>query len=340
VTTGDENLIQRLEQGFQMLGIGLDGALLLRSMRAMLGKVGRDRIIRASFTLESDPAPAVPLDKPPPLMRPDRRESMNPPGSGQIIELARGIEFECLVGSHNQAKNLTTGLVRFAPLAQLAYHLHPFSESITLLEGEALVEVEGRAYTLGTMDNLVIPGGLAHRVKNASGSRPALFHVAMASDHPTRTLVDRFFSRKRIDPQSTGEPGQERVNRFQTAPRFQAGDGATFINYFNSDLMPGIEMSGGYGLFAPGGRLPAHVHDFDESICIIQGDATCVVEGRQYTMNNLSTALQPRGRVHYFINNSSQPMAMLWVYAGPSPQRLVVDERCATPEGDPWKDQP
>jgi hypothetical protein len=27
---------------------------------------------------------------------------------------------------------------------------------------------------------------------------------------------------------------------------------------------------------------------------------------------------------------------MLWVYAGPRPERIVVDERCATVEGNPW----
>jgi oxalate decarboxylase/phosphoglucose isomerase-like protein (cupin superfamily) len=54
-------------------------------------------------------------------------------------------------------------------------------------------------------------------------------------------------------------------------------------------------------------------------------------------MADLSTALQPRGRVHYFINDSRAPMAMLWVYAGPVPERLVVDEKNATAEGDPWK---
>ena len=91
-------------------------------------------------------------------------------------------------------------------------------------------------------------------------------------------------------------------------------------------------------MFKPGGRLPAHFHDFDESICIIDGPATCVVEGRRYEMANGSTALQPRGRVHYFINESQKPMAMIWVYAGPVPERVVVDESCATAEGNPWKE--
>jgi quercetin dioxygenase-like cupin family protein len=135
---------------------------------------------------------------------------------------------------------------------------------------------------------------------------------------------------------STGFEGAERVNRFATAKRFAAGPNAEFIDFFNADLMPGLEMSGGYGLFQPTGRLPAHVHDFDESICIVSGQATCVVEGRRYSMSDGATALQPRGRVHYFINETRSPMEMLWVYAGPKPERIVVAESCATTEGNPW----
>jgi oxalate decarboxylase/phosphoglucose isomerase-like protein (cupin superfamily) len=54
-------------------------------------------------------------------------------------------------------------------------------------------------------------------------------------------------------------------------------------------------------------------------------------------MRDCSTALQPRGRVHYFINESAKPMAMIWVYAGPQPERIVVDEACTTREGNPWR---
>ena len=30
-------------------------------------------------------------------------------------------------------------------------------------------------------------------------------------------------------------------------------------------------------------------------------------------------------------------MAMIWVYAGPLPQRIVVAQHCCTVEGNPWK---
>ncbi|MGQ0636790.1 MAG: cupin domain-containing protein [Planctomycetaceae bacterium] len=162
-------------------------------------------------------------------------------------------------------------------------------------------------------------------------------HIALTTESPNRTLVIESFPRRLMPPDSTGTDGMERVTRVARAARIEAGPNTEFVDTFNTDLLPGIGMSGGYGLFHPTGRLPAHVHDFDESISIISGGATCVVEGRRYEMAGGTTALQPRGRVHYFINETQAPMEMIWVYAGSLPERLVADERCATKEGDPWK---
>jgi quercetin dioxygenase-like cupin family protein len=154
----------------------------------------------------------------------------------------------------------------------------------------------------------------------------------MASDTPTRTLVDEHFARKFMPDEAVGEPGRERVHRYQTAPTYELSSRARFQDYFNRDLGC-AEMSGGYGIFAPGARLPCHLHDFDESITIVQGTATCVVEGHSYSLSDLATALAPRGRCHYFINHSDRPMAMIWVYAGDLPQRLVLNEKCCLPGG-------
>jgi 2-keto-3-deoxy-L-rhamnonate aldolase RhmA/quercetin dioxygenase-like cupin family protein len=336
IATSHENLLQRKQQGFRLIGLGMDAGLLIRSLRASLEVVGRNRAILAS--LESEPVSSVmPLTKPPESMRPDRIEVIKSPDELPSLELSPRVHFDCLVGKHNSAKNLTTGQVLFDPGAILPAHFHTFSESVTVLEGSLRVEVEGRTYNLGRLDNIVIPAGLVHSARNNSLTNPAKAHIAMASDNPLRTLSDKFFSRKTMPDNSTGVPGAERVNRFASAKRFAAGPNTEFIDFFNSDLMPQIEMSGGYGLFHPSGRLPAHFHDFDESICIISGVATCVVEGRRYQLQNCQTALQPRGRIHYFINESSKTMEMLWVYAGPRPERIIVDEACATIEGNPWK---
>lgn len=339
IAAGDADLVQRREQGFRMIGVGIDGALLLRSLRGALAAVGRDRQINALLTPSKDPLPPAPLDRPPESFRPDRPEVMNDVGSGRKLDIQPGVVFERLVGAHNQARKLTTGIVRFDPAIHLAYHTHPCTESITLLEGSAVVEVEGRRYRLVPFDNVVIPPGVAHAVENTSTQRGAAFHIAFPTDAVSRELVEARYSPQTMSDDSTGPaaPGTEHLTRFNFANRLDVGLGATFIDYFNEELTPGIEMSGGYGLFQPGGRLLAHIHDFDESICITEGTANCVVEGRRYAMSQRSTALQPRGRVHYFINESQEPMTMVWVYAGPKPERIIVDERNATTEGNPWK---
>ncbi len=334
LAAGVANLAERHDQGFRVIGLGIDGSLLLRSLHEALAAVGRDRKVDPSFR----PGPPAPLKRPPEALRPDRPEVLTPAGSGRAMEVAPGVRLDCQVGTHVGARRLTTGIVTIDPAAELPYHTHTFGESITLLEGAAYFEVEGRRYHLAPLDNVAIPRGLAHGARNTSPDRPAILHVALASETPSRTLVEAPATHALMPEDATGIEGSERITRFRSANRTEAGPGTRFIDYFNETLMPGFEMSGGHGLFHPGGRLPAHVHDFDESICIIEGDATCVVEGRRHAMRDRATALQPRGRVHYFLNESDGPMAMIWVYAGPSPIRIVVDERCATAEGDPWRD--
>lgn len=338
LTTGNDNLLERREQGFRFLGLGTDSGLLIRALRSTLS-AAHGAEYPPALALESPPAApsTAPLGRPPESMRPDRREVMIAVGEGPRCELAPGVAFQSLVGAHVDARNLTSGIVTFAPGARLPCHRHTFGESITLLGGSATVEVEGRVYRLDALDNVTVPRGLAHAAVNASSTEPAVLHVALASSEPSRELVEDNFARQAMSDDSQGLPGKERVTRLRSALRYQAGPGTSFVDYVNGDTMPGIEFSGGYGLFQPDGRLPAHFHDFDESITIVDGTATCVVEGRRYSLADCATALQPRGRVHYFINESAAPMAMIWFYAGPIPERIVVDESCATAAGDPWR---
>jgi phosphoglycerate dehydrogenase-like enzyme/2-keto-3-deoxy-L-rhamnonate aldolase RhmA len=49
LTTSDENVQERLAQGFSAIGLGMDAGLLLRSLRTALAGVGRDRVMRADL---------------------------------------------------------------------------------------------------------------------------------------------------------------------------------------------------------------------------------------------------------------------------------------------------
>jgi 2-keto-3-deoxy-L-rhamnonate aldolase RhmA/quercetin dioxygenase-like cupin family protein len=340
LATSNENLAQRREQGFRFLGIGMDAGLLLRSLSETLGELGRSSSISTSLAPEVAIPASVhagesitgPLKMRPANIRPDRPEVITMRSAARRIELERGVIFQPHVGAHNQARNLTTGLVTFMPGANLPYHKHPHGEAITLLAGEAEVEVEGRRYRLRPFDNVYVPPERAHFAVNPLAGKPAVFHIAMNTDEPSRTLVPPPASSQTMPDDAAGVAGAERVSRHASTPWYEPNPGARFQDYFNREL-GSVGMSGGYGEFTTGGRLPCHLHDFDESITIVTGTATCVVEGRMYALSDCSTALAPRGRCHYFINLSDRPMAMIWVYAGDMPQRLVLSEQCCLPEG-------
>jgi quercetin dioxygenase-like cupin family protein len=258
----------------------------------------------------------------------DRREAIQRPGEVEPIALAPGVVLRPLVGAHNQARELFTGLATLEPGAVLPYFTRPCWAAVTLLEGEVKISVEGRRYTLRPLDCLAVAPGIARQTIN-TGARPAVLHIALADQAPSQSVsaagIETTFPESDEPDDATGRPGRERITRGSPAARFALAPNAMFQDYFNAELgSQGI--CGGYGLFDPGARLPCHRHDFDESITIVQGRATCVVEGRRYELSDNATALVPRGRCHYYINQSDQPMAMIWVYAGNMPDRIVMDE--------------
>ena len=342
-TRGKADLALRRGQGFRLLGLGMDVGLYLHAIRELLAAAGVDARLQPSFEpldikrlLEQSKQHA--LASLPAFFRPDREEAVCLPGQGPAFGLAAGATMDCLVGAHNQARQLTTGIVTLEPGAVLPYHTHRCGESVTVLEGSVLFEAQGRRYLLAPLDNITVPAGIAHQVKNTTPI-PARVHAALASAAPDRQLVKESFVEQTMPENASGMAGAEHVVRIKTAKRYAAGPNTEFVDHLNSNLLPGIEMSGGYALFHPGGRLPAHLHDFDESICIVQGTATCNVEGRRYRMTDRATALQPRGRIHYFSNESPEPMAMIWVYAGPLPERLLIAEAWTGPGADPWQEK-
>jgi len=330
MATGAEDLGARRDAGFRMLGVGSDAGLMLAAVHERLRAIGRDRRLAASLDPHDSRPVTVPLDRPPPALEPDREPVVTGVEQAGPCTLQAGVTLAPLVGDFNHARGLFTGVVTVAPAAALDPHVHPCSEAVTLLEGMLEVTVAGRTYVLGPLDNIVIPAWLPHAVRNLDDARPARAHVALGSAAPPRFPASGWPAPTAMPATAAGQAGAERITRWATAPRQgDVGQGAEFVNYFNADLVPGLEMSGGFARFAPGGRLPAHVHAFDESICITSGQARCVVEGLTFTVQDCGTAMVPRGRVHYFRNDTDRPMDMIWVYAGPLPERLVVAERWA-----------
>jgi quercetin dioxygenase-like cupin family protein len=221
------------------------------------------------------------------------------------------------------AKGISTAAAVFGPGAQLPYHKHGFSEAVTILEGQATFSVEGRRYCLRPFDCIHVPTGTAHEVLNASQRESLVALSAFASASATQELVQLEFV---VVDRLEGLPGPndpERIVRSADAPGYELALGTSFYDLFAARF-GAVGICGGYGRFNPGTALPCHIHDYDESITIVEGKALCQVMGRRYRLTGYDTAFVPAGRPHRFINESPKKMAMVWVYAGDEPARTIV----------------
>jgi mannose-6-phosphate isomerase-like protein (cupin superfamily) len=261
----------------------------------------------------------------------DRGEVINRPEDARNIILVPGVDLCPLAGAHSGVRNLFTALLTVKAKASYPVYTRPFTEVLVLVAGDASVEVEDRRYRLKPLDALTVSPRVPRRVVNLSSEQPAVFHVALASATPEQTWVNGRFTAADQPAGATGHGGSERLCRNDPSTWFELAPSARFQDLFGADL--GAQgICGGYGLFEPGARLPCHRHEFDESITIVQGTATCIVEGKRHELSDYATALVPQGRCHYFINLTLEPMAMIWVYAGDRPDRIVMDEAFCHPD--------
>ena len=91
LTRNPEDLTLRLSQQFQMLGLGTDAGMLLRSMRDMLRVAGRDRNPATSLDPRDGSLVHETLQAPPERMLPEVGEVITRCGAGSEIELQRGV---------------------------------------------------------------------------------------------------------------------------------------------------------------------------------------------------------------------------------------------------------
>jgi putative monooxygenase len=233
------------------------------------------------------------------------------------------VEIREFVSARCHAQGLSTGTATFPPGAELPYHTHRFSEAVTVLQGEIEFHVQGRHYRLSRLDCIHLPAGVAHRVVNTSATRKAVAHSAFATSEPSRDLVADEFPVVLFDRENPTRREPEHIVRFQSAAMYPLADGTRFYDLF-AGRFGSVGICGGYGEFEPGASLPCHVHNYDESITIVTGEAICQVAGKQYRVADCDTAFIPEGRPHRFLNGSDQVMAMIWVYAGSEPERTLV----------------
>jgi quercetin dioxygenase-like cupin family protein len=118
---------------------------------------------------------------PPSVLRPAELTAFSRGGGARTIPLvtrARG------------AAVFLSGQTLFDGGAGIPLHVHNCPESVVILEGNAIVEIDGQEHAVTTFDTTYVDAGVPHRLRNASHIEPMRILWIYASIDATRTIVD------------------------------------------------------------------------------------------------------------------------------------------------------
>jgi quercetin dioxygenase-like cupin family protein len=85
--------------------------------------------------------------------------------------------------------SMINGITAFDGGASIGLHKHNCEESVMVLDGNAIAEIDGVQHRLGQNDTTWIPANVPHRFINASGSEPMRIFWTYASIDATRTMM-------------------------------------------------------------------------------------------------------------------------------------------------------
>ena len=85
--------------------------------------------------------------------------------------------------------SLINGITAFEPGAKIGVHFHNCEESVMILEGEAVAEIDAVRHHLKTGDTTWLPANIPHRFLNESTATMRIFWI-YADVNATRTMVE------------------------------------------------------------------------------------------------------------------------------------------------------
>jgi mannose-6-phosphate isomerase-like protein (cupin superfamily) len=107
--------------------------------------------------------------------------------------------------------------------------------------------------------------------------------------------------------------------------RFDRGAGVVTLPYVGKWNTEGNLVTTGITVFEPGTAIPLHIHNVEESVLILEGEATAVVDGDSFDLETGDATWVPAGVAHRFANRGQGVMRIYWVYGGREVTRTLVD---------------
>jgi quercetin dioxygenase-like cupin family protein len=127
-----------------------------------------------------DKVSVTPVSATPKVLKPEQLKSYDRGGGARTTPL---------VNPSIGAKGFINGITEFAAGTAIPFHSHNCEESVMLLEGDAILDINGAEYVLKAFDTTWIPPNVPHRFRNVSDTKIMKILWIYASSDATRTLL-------------------------------------------------------------------------------------------------------------------------------------------------------
>ncbi|MCG6903749.1 MAG: cupin domain-containing protein [Rhodobacter sp.] len=115
------------------------------------------------------------------LVHPDQRPRHARPGGAETVQM---------ITPDAGARALLNGFTEIPPGAGIPLHFHNVEESVLILAGDALVEIDGATRKATAGQVAWVAAGVPHRFSNPSASEMLRIFWTYAGAQATRTLVE------------------------------------------------------------------------------------------------------------------------------------------------------
>ena len=231
-------------------------------------------------------------------------------------------------------------------------HFHSFEESLYVLAGELLLEIDGHVHRLVQGDYALMPVGTWHALANAGTDQTRLLSVNTPLRlAPDAGRSDTFFTavpfdlaafEARAERPPFGDPRLRLVGHYDGTPpqlealaltdpargRAPAGRDTALTVYSGISVKMLVDRVFGAELltvftvdYEPGGSAQVHDHPFEETYFFLDGEITAELDGREHTIRAGDVVFSGVGSTHGFFNTGSGRVRWIETQAPQPPER-------------------
>jgi quercetin dioxygenase-like cupin family protein len=218
----------------------------------------------------------------------------------------------------------------------VAPHVHSYEESFYLLEGEAVLQLNDRAYRISRGAFGVIKVGTIHAWR-ASGATPVRWlQTAAPQPKPPGQERDTFFPKQppvvgdarpvdlqRLDGDLLGHFDVDQIPPGDEGRMVGGGLKGVFLKWLIDENFGAAHHRLLFIEYLPGVSIGLHDHTYEEAYFILSGEVDATMDGKRYLAKAGDVLWTGVGCVHAFANAGQQPVRWLETFS-PQPPRENV----------------